>query len=207
MNKISIKNIGKKFRNNWIFRDLSLDIHQGQHLSVKGNNGSGKSTFLQIVSGFVTASEGEIQHQFDDSTIQTDALYKHISFCSPYLDLIDEMSLAENIAFYGKHKKIYNDFDVDSIIDIALLTEHREKLYRNFSSGMKQRLKLVLAFMTDSKMVLFDEPLSNLDDKGFEWYQHMLDQYKNDRIFIVCSNNVKEEIAFCNKEINIADYK
>ena len=72
---------------------------------------------------------------------------------------------------------------------------------------MKQRIKLAMAVIADTDLVLFDEPLSNLDSNGISWYHMLVDRFKNERIFIVCSNNVKEETTFCNQDINIADFQ
>jgi ABC-type multidrug transport system ATPase subunit len=71
---------------------------------------------------------------------------------------------------------------------------------------MKQRVKLALAFCSDTEMVLLDEPASNLDQQGLEWYLNLVEKYTKDRILIICSNQL-QEYSFCKKQLNIADYK
>ena len=71
---------------------------------------------------------------------------------------------------------------------------------------MKQRVKLITTILSDTKLLLLDEPSSNLDAAGVLWYQQLMDQYRNDRIVIVGSN-MEREYLYCNKTLNIADYK
>lgn len=75
-----------------------------------------------------------------------------------------------------------------------------------FSSGMKQRLKLGLALLSEVPVVLLDEPTSNLDRKGIEWYQDLIDKFGQNRILIVCSNEPRE-YEFCQQKIVLEDYK
>jgi ABC-type multidrug transport system ATPase subunit len=72
---------------------------------------------------------------------------------------------------------------------------------KNFSSGMKQRLKLTLAIMSDTPLLLLDEPLSNLDENGATWYQQMVRDFAGDRTIVVCSNMNEKEIGFCHEKI------
>ncbi|MBC7744870.1 MAG: ATP-binding cassette domain-containing protein, partial [Flavobacterium sp.] len=77
---------------------------------------------------------------------------------------------------------------------------------KNFSSGMKQRVKLALAFCSDTKILLLDEPVSNLDHQGVEWYLSLIEQFSSDRLVIVCSNQ-QQEYGFCDERINVEDFK
>jgi len=83
-------------------------------------------------------------------------------------------------------------------------SEH--KAIKNFSSGMKQRVKLALAFCSDTQILLLDEPTSNLDQQGVEWYLSLIEQCSSNRLVIVCSNQ-EQEYGFCDERINVEDYK
>ena len=72
---------------------------------------------------------------------------------------------------------------------------------------MKQRVKLALAILTNSPILLLDEPCSNLDKNGIDWYHTMIDRFGKNRIIVVASNEKTEEYPFCTKEMNIEDYK
>ena len=94
-----------------------------------------------------------------------------------------------------------------AILDIAQLSQARHKFIRHYSSGMKQRLKLALAFLADTPLLLLDEPLSNLDKNAAQWYKQMIEQYGSTRTIVVCSNAIAEEHYFCSRSINVMDYK
>jgi ABC-type multidrug transport system ATPase subunit len=207
LDRISLDGIGKKFRDQWIFRNITLDIFKGDKIALTGYNGSGKSTLLQLVSGYVSPSAGRIQWFGNEMPVPAEILYKHISFAAPYLDLIEDFTLEENVAFYAKHKKFTCQITPQSVIIKAQLEQSVHKLVRNFSSGMKQRLKLALACFTDAPLLLLDEPLSNLDVAGCAWYRELVKEIADDRIVIICSNKVEEETYFCSKHINLEEFK
>ena len=77
---------------------------------------------------------------------------------------------------------------------------------RFFSSGMKQRLKLVLAICTDTPILLLDEPTTNLDEQGANWYHKLIQEFAMDRLVIVASN-IEADYTFCKQYLNVLDYK
>ena len=72
---------------------------------------------------------------------------------------------------------------------------------------MKQRVRLTLAILADCPLLLLDEPVSNLDKAAIEWYKNLINTYALHKTIVVCSNSIKEEHSFCNKELDMADYK
>lgn len=78
-----------------------------------------------------------------------------------------------------------------------------EKHYKNFSSGMKQRVKLGLAILTDAPLLLLDEPVTALDAKSIQWYKDMINAYSMDRTILVFSNLREEEYGFCEKKFQL----
>ncbi len=204
---ITLTDIGKKFKDQWIFRNVTLEIKKGEKIALTGQNGSGKSTFLQLLSGYISQSEGAVVWLGADSPISVENIHRYVSLASPYLELIEEFTLEENVIFFSRYKKLQKGISAEVLISRAGLTDARLKQVKNFSSGMKQRCKLALAFMADTPILLIDEPLSNLDAAGYEWYKNMVSGLEPDRTVILCSNQVKEETYFCNRFINIEDYK
>jgi ABC-type multidrug transport system ATPase subunit len=96
--------------------------------------------------------------------------------------------------------------DKEAVISLLNLDNARNKLIKYFSSGMKQRLKLALAFCSDTPMLMLDEPTSNLDSQGVEWYLSLVQRYAANRLTIICSNQ-EHEHSFCKHQLNITDYK
>lgn len=203
---IELSAIGRRFNRDWIFRNIDFRFESGNSYAVLGPNGSGKSTLLSVISGALTPSEGTIQYQQNGKLILPDNFYRHISFSAPYLDLIEEFTLAEMLKFHTQFKPLRADFTLQKVTDLLNLPSIAHKEIRNYSSGMKQRLKLALALLTDSEIVLLDEPTSNLDEQGVAWYQSLIEQFGGKRIIIVGSNQ-PHEYAFCREKIHINDYK
>ncbi len=88
-------------------------------------------------------------------------------------------------------------------MELSGLRPSAEKRIWNFSSGMKQRAKLSLAILSDSPILLLDEPSTNLDESSVKWYQDLIAEFAKEKLVIVCSNYNKEEYSFCNKELTI----
>lgn len=207
MLSISLNNIGKKFGREWIFKNLSLNINQNDKLVIHGGNGSGKSTLLQIISGFVSPSEGKLEFKDSGNIVSEESIKDYISFASPYLQLVEEFSTEEMLEHASKFKPFKKYISVNEALTIIQLQHAVNKPIKQFSSGMKQRLKLGLAILADTPLLLLDEPVSNLDKEAISWYKQMIETYGNDRTVIVCSNAVADEYFFCNKQLDIHAYK
>ncbi|WP_370086625.1 ATP-binding cassette domain-containing protein [Ekhidna sp.] len=185
--------IGKKFGKNWIFRNQNFEIESGKPTAITGKNGAGKSTLLQIIAGFLTPSNGTIT--IDGKSID-DANYSSV-LIGPYTEIVEEFTLKEFLSFHSKFKK--PTISIDEMANSASLP--LEKVIKDFSTGMKQRSKLLTAFFFHNDVILMDEPTSNLDDEGFDWWKSQIDNVKNKTLII--SSNEKNEIAQCANKINL----
>ncbi len=203
MFKISLENFGKKFNYEWIFRGFSYEFVSGEAYAITGANGSGKSTFLQCLAGFFPQSEGKIIYSQDSKIIQGDDFYTYLSFAAPYQELIEEFTLLEQINFHQKFKKFSQNQTSKEIIKKLRLENSEDKFIKNFSSGMKQRLKLGLALYSKTPILLLDEPTTNLDIENINWYKEEIRQNLAERLVIVCSNDANE-YDFCKKIIKIS---
>jgi ABC-type multidrug transport system ATPase subunit len=204
---ITLNNLGKKFGKEWIFRGLNYEIRPGQKLLIQGGNGSGKSTLLQVISGFITPNEGGVFFSVDAQKIDPDKQRNHISLASPYLQLVEDFTLTEMVEHVQLFKPFLKKISGGDFIEQIQLSHAKHKLIKQFSSGMKQRLKLGLALLADTGVVLLDEPVSNLDKEAISWYKNMIEQYSSGRTVIVCSNAITDEHFFCDTELNVAAYK
>ena len=205
--RFSAHQLSKKFNREWIFKNVSFEFSGADVIGITGSNGSGKSTLLQILSGYLIPSSGEIKLFVGDVEITAEDFYKHISLSSPFLELVEEFTLEEQLNFYFKFKKSKNSVSVSELLSMSLLAQHAQKQIRNFSSGMKQRVKLLMAMASDTSLLLLDEPCTNLDSSGIEWYKKMLTEFKANRIVIISSNNQPDELFMCNKFISMDDFK
>lgn len=203
---ISVRELAKRYFNELIFKKLTHSFSSGESYAITGPNGSGKSTLLKVLSGVVPQTKGEISFQNREKVIGPDDWFKHIAFISPYLELLEEFTLREFLEFHSNFKSISKGYSIDEIISLSFLSEARNKQIRFFSSGMKQRLKLTLAFYFENEIIFLDEPTTNLDSQGFEWYQKNIEILNGQRLLFIASNQLKE-YEMCSKSLNILDYK
>jgi ABC-type multidrug transport system ATPase subunit len=203
---ITLQNIGRRFNREWIFKGVDYTFTSGESYAILGPNGSGKSTLLQVLNGSLSPSSGKIEFVNDSKPIEIETVFTHLSLAAPYLELIEEFTMSEMIDFHFKFKSFKPGMDKAQLIDLLNLPKSANKLIKYFSSGMKQRLKLALAFCADTPMLMLDEPTSNLDTQGVDWYLNLVQQFAAGRLTIVCSNQ-EHEYGFCNHKLSIVDYK
>ncbi|WP_432712622.1 ABC transporter ATP-binding protein [Pedobacter sp.] len=202
---IDVKNAGRRFNQEWIFRNFNYQFKTGGSYAILGPNGSGKSTLLSVLMGNLSPSEGDTTYK-DTQDIPVADFYRYISFAAPYLDLIEEFTLEETIKFHFQFKDLPQGMTLNKVLDRLGLAKAQDKALKYFSSGMKQRTKLALACCSATPVLLLDEPTSNLDIQGVDWYQQLIQDYSKDKLVIVCSNQ-EVEYSFCAERIQVNDYK
>ncbi|MCS6819421.1 MAG: ATP-binding cassette domain-containing protein [Chitinophagales bacterium] len=186
---IEARNIGKRFENNWIFRHVSFTLTGGNIYAFTGPNGSGKSTLLKILAGFSTPTEGEILYSINEGYLNNEFLFGNISFSAPYMDLIEEFSLAELLNLHKSLRGLIVDHE-QFANEIAIKLSASLK---TLSSGTMQRLKLALALFTPSMFYLLDEPVSNMDAYWIEWYRKTIEKLMRENKLIVVASNFSPE--------------
>lgn len=202
---ITLDKIGRRFNQEWIFRNIDYRFLPGNKYAVLGPNGSGKSTLLNLILGALSPSEGTIDYDLDKK-VPVDVIYQYMSFAAPYLDLIEEFTLQETIDFHYKFKALYEGYSTERVMDLLGLAKSQDKPLKYFSSGMKQRTKLALACCTATPVLILDEPTSNLDKQGVSWYHDIIEKFTPGRLVIIGSNQ-ESEYSFCNHFVQITDFK
>lgn len=199
--ELILDNVWKRYATGWILRELSEHFHHGQRIAITGNNGSGKSTLLQILSGYLSPSKGKIIYNHEGKKIDRDHIYKYLSISAAYSELDEELSISEIFEHYKLFKKLRVD-TLNEFLEITGFVGHKEQQVRYFSSGMKQRLSLGLAFVMDVPLLLMDEPTSFLDKEKKSWYSEMMEQYTSDKLVIIASND-DHDIAGCDYRLHL----
>jgi ABC-type multidrug transport system ATPase subunit len=202
--EIHLQNLGKRYFNTWIFKELSEAFAQGSRTAILGINGSGKSTLLQCITGHVTPTEGKVFYKHDDKNINTEDWHQYLGFCSPTMQVIEEFTLNTFLEYHFKFKKSL--LSINDTVNYLGLEKSANKKIELFSSGMKQRVKLAQAIMIDAPICFLDEPCSNLDEDGIALYHKMIDEFASNKTIFV-SSNVPEEYSFCTKQILVQQYQ
>lgn len=194
---LKVNQIGKHYNQQWLFRHISFDLNAGEKLAILGRNGSGKSTLLQIIYGLIQAAEGEVL--LDNELIEKP--HQFFNYTSPLMVLPLEFTINEihqHQTQIGKMEMALNEF-----IEYAAFTQKQaDQPIQYFSSGMLQRLKTALCLGGIGKIKLLDEPLSNMDREGENWYLNCMNQLNKENIIIVASNN-EPEYHSIQKQINL----
>lgn len=186
---IELRGIGKKFTGKWILRDLNLKVMEGHRLVVTGKNGRGKSTLLKMLSGHLSPSTGHIQWISNGRPLERDLLYRELSMSAPYMDPIEEFTLAELLKFHNAFKPFISGLTLNEVVSLSELSHSLHKPVKYFSSGMKQRVKLTLALLSDSRLIILDEPCANLDAEARTWYAKLVEDFGANRTIVVASNH------------------
>jgi ABC-type multidrug transport system ATPase subunit len=201
---ITLQNLGKRFNREWIFRHIDYEFTAGKKYAITGSNGSGKSTLLQVIAGSLTHNEGNVEISNEQLAISNDQHYQHISIATPYLELVEEMTALEMLNFHSTFKQLILPYN--EILEKVSLQAAANKQIRYYSSGMKQRLKLALAFFSNTPILLLDEPSTNLDEDGIALYHQLIQNHAANKLVIVCSND-KQEYSFCEEVLEVGRFK
>lgn len=204
---IEVNQLAKRYNREWIFKNFTHTFRSGQTYAITGPNGSGKSTLLQVLWGQLPQSDGKINYSKAGQTIPVDDIFRHVVVAAPYMDLIEELTLTEHLEFHFKLKRPRPGYSIENILDRLYMRDSRDKQIANFSSGMKQRVKLGLAFFTDADVIFLDEPGTNLDEKAFGWYQENLATAELTGSLIFIASNQKNEYPERAGVISTAAYK
>lgn len=204
--KIYLEHISKRFQRHWIFKDVHLNFSAPGAYAILGPNGSGKSTLLRIIAGMQSPSAGKMIYENHGSPVPLEQLYHHVSFTAPSQEIVEEFTLAEFLQFHFSFKPIYPGLDIQQVINITGLQDAQHKPIGDYSSGMKQRVKLAQAIFTNCPILLLDEPCTNLDDEGVQQYRDWIEQYTQNKLVVVASNDIRE-YYFCKEQVKMQDYK
>ena len=204
--KITLQDIGKKWGKDWLYRNVSLIIEPNKPLVLLGSNGSGKSTLLKIVSGLLSPTEGIVSWQITQTEVPIEKRYLHASFAAPYLQLYEELSMQEAFALQHKLKPLSVKNASEFCEKIGLQVNPSKVMY-SFSSGMKQRVKLGFALLSNTSFVFLDEPCTNLDDDGTKTYQSLLNQcIDSGKIVVIASNADLREYPSSAEQFNVQQF-
>ncbi len=213
MIQLTASDVGKKYRREWVFRhlDLTLTSHDSpgemaSSYTFVGPNGSGKSTLLQLLSGTLPMTEGRLTYTRNGKTIALEYWFRQVAIAAPYLELIEELTLDEMLTFHRQFKPFKEGLSNHEAADRMRLGQAMHKEIKFFSSGMKQRVKLGLAFFSDVPIVILDEPTSNLDRQGAAWYHEQVQTLRTDQLLLLGSND-PFEYDFCSNVLDVMQWK
>ena len=202
---IDLQRVSKRYTHNWILKNVSYQFKSDVIYAIRGFNGSGKSTLLKIISGFLSPSKGKVVYNGDSGEVKRSEIYKTVSYSGPYLSSPDQLSIAEAVKLHFTFKDFIDGQNESMFYEQLELPVSKSARLSELSSGQQQRLLLGMAVMSDTEILLLDEPGSFLDLNAKEWLHGLLSKYASNRIVVIASNDAKD-LVLCSQSIDISDY-
>lgn len=204
---VELNNLIKYFGRRLIFDGINFSFSSRIIYGISGPNGSGKSTLVKIIADLISPTRGKVIHRYNEKIIEPENLHNYLGFVSPYLFLYDEFTAEENLSYSSSIRGIkFNRERSDYLLSQLNLFDRRLDLVREFSSGMKQRLKFVFALLHEPPLIILDEPTSNLDNPGKEIvYKIIMEESKKN--LVVIASNEDSDLRLCNEVIELEKFK
>ena len=171
MSSITIKRLTKSFGDVEVLKEFSEEFHDGEFVTLLGPSGCGKTTMLRIIAGFEKPTTGEVC--IDDQVVSSADVFvppekREIGMVFQSYAVWPHMNVFDNVAYPLKIKKVAKDEikkRVDAILEVVHLSQYADRMPSQLSGGQQQRVALGRALVAEPKLLLLDEPLSNLDAK------------------------------------------
>lgn len=188
---IKVENICKKIKNNEIIKNISYQFDCGKIYGLYGRNGSGKTVFLKLLSGFYKLDSG--------SVLYDGVSYSKNNICKDVRVLIDGPSFYGDLSGYDNlklladiNKKISNK-EIEDILKVVNLYDEKDKKYSKYSLGMKQKLGIAQALMENTKYIFLDEPFNGVEEATVTKLIDYIKSIKEDKVIII-STHIKEDL-------------
>ena len=187
---LTTKELGKNFKHKRVLDQINLNVPTGKIYGIMGPNGAGKSTLLKIISGIEKPTEGVVT--FKDKNWKREDL-KVIGSLIEEPGLFDNLTVKENIKLKLKLHRVENK-NQEQILNTLGFGDHNHEKVKGFSTGMRQRLGIALAFMGNPDLVILDEPTNGLDTFGIHELRELLMLEKKQGKTIIIASHMLSEI-------------
>ena len=187
---LTTKELGKNFKHKRVLDQINLNVPTGKIYCIMGPNGAGKSTLLKIISGIEKPTEGVVT--FKDKNWKREDL-KVIGSLIEEPGLFDNLTVEENIKLKLKLHRVENK-NQEQILNTLGFGDHNHEKVKGFSTGMRQRLGIALAFMGNPDLVILDEPTNGLDIFGIHELRELLMLEKKQGETIIIASHMLSEV-------------
>lgn len=199
---ISVSKLTKRFGNFTAVDAISFDVRQGEIFGFLGANGAGKTTAIKMLIGLSKPSDGDAQVAGFDVYKQTEKIKKNIGYMSQKFSLYEDLSITQNIRFYGgiyglNRKKIKEK--TEAIIETLGLQDYANRVVGAIPLGWKQRLAFAVAGVHDPKIIFMDEPTGGVDPVTRRQFWEMIYQTANNGTTIFVTTHYMDEAEYCDR--------
>lgn len=199
---IYVENLTKKFGDFTAVNNISFNVNKGEIFGFLGANGAGKTTAMRILSGLSKPTSGTALVAGYDVYNEQEKIKKNIGYMSQKFSLYEDLSVVENIKFYGtiygvKPKEIKER--TNSLLDTLNLQDEANKLVGSLPLGWKQKLAFSVAIFHIPKIVFLDEPTSGVDPITRRQFWELIYDASNKGITVFVTTHYMDEAEYCNR--------
>jgi ABC-type multidrug transport system ATPase subunit len=194
--RLELNGISKNFGESPVIKELTATWEGPGIHAILGSNGSGKSTLMKLILGFLRPHSGAIHAHWQEQKLHEEQRIEQMALTGPYMDLPEELSLSEFLKVLETFRPSFSKEKAEEWLQLCGLETKQSQRLSAFSSGMKQRVRLLSVFACQLPIWLLDEPLANLDKAGKDFYSQVLASEKNKRLILVASNHQEEEYPY-----------
>lgn len=204
---IEVNGVTRRFGELTAVDALSFNVERGEIFGLLGPNGAGKTTAINLILGLLAAHQGDIRVFGCDVATQTRQVHRQVGYVPQetnlYLDLSAEDNLWHHAALYCEDLGGVKQ-RMAGLLEFTNLWERRKDPVHTYSGGMKRRLALARALLHDPEVIFFDEPTLGVDVQGrFALWEHIQEQGKAGKTFIISTNNMVEADTLCERLVII----
>lgn len=206
MNTIEVENLTKQFGDFIAVDHINFEVKEGEIFGFLGANGAGKSTTIRMLCGLLSSSAGTARVGGFDINKEPNKVKEHIGYMSQKFSLYDDLTVEENINFFGRVYGISNselNRRKNWVLDIANLHGRENSITKTLSGGWKQRLALGCAVLHRPRIVFLDEPTSGVDPVMRRKFWELINELSADGVTVLVTTHFLEEAEYCNDIILI----
>ena len=171
---IQTSGLTKKVKGKTIISDINLHVKKGEIYGFLGQNGTGKTTIMKMLTGITTPTSGEILLFNQKLTEETKTVLKRVGSVIEYPIFYEHLTAIENMKLHGEYLGFYDDKDINDALDMVQLKDTEDQTVKDFSLGMKQRLGIARAIVMKPELIILDEPTNGLDPIGIKDIRNLI---------------------------------
>jgi ABC-2 type transport system ATP-binding protein len=199
---VKVEKLSKKFGEFIATNAISFEVNKGEIFGFLGANGAGKTTAMRMLSGLLTPSSGQAFVASFDVATQAELVKKNIGYMSQKFSLYEDLTIQENIEFYGGIYELSRQEIKDrskGIVDKFQLASVKNKLVKTIPLGWKQKLAFALALIHKPKVVFLDEPTGGVDPITRRQFWDLIYEAANDGVTIFITTHYMDEAEYCDR--------
>ncbi len=198
---LEINNITKLYKNGRGVKNITFDVEKGDVLGLLGPNGSGKTTIMKVITGLCHANDGEVKIFGMNNEDNFEKCMSNVGVLIEAPAIYDNLTAIKNLRLMAKFYDNVDDARIEKVLKTVRLEKYKNDKAGRFSLGMKQRLGLALALLSEPDLVVLDEPTNGLDIEGMIEVREIITRMANEKgiTFLVSSHLANEIEKTCNK--------